>query len=398
MIPYFLKSGSSLFLGSLRVKKMRWGISFIFILALGRWMASCGAPTPVLPKLSSPGPTTPSWKVIGSGLSPGLINFPSITSSGGILYLAYSDYPAGPSNQPTVLSYSGSSWVTVGLPDFTGNSAYYGSIALNSGTPYLAFEDGSTTPTQFEASLYMFNGSNWLALGGKGFSPGATAYESLAFSGTTPYVAFEDEANANKASLMSYNGSNWSAVGGGDFSTGTAYYLSLAMNGSTPYVAYQDMANGQKATVMTYNGVSWSALGGVAFTPGTAQYTSLALSGTTPYLAYSDSSQGGKTTVMSYNGGSWQNVGNAGFSAGPVTFISLAINGTTPYVAYQDAGNGNKATLMSYNGTSWQNVGGVAGFSSGPATFTSLAIYNGNPTVAFSDGSNSGKATVMSYQ
>ena len=38
-------------------------------------------------------------------------------------------------------------------------------------------------------------------------------YESLAFNGTTPYVAYEDFTNSQKATVMSFDGTNWNLVG-----------------------------------------------------------------------------------------------------------------------------------------------------------------------------------------
>ena len=193
----------------------------------------------------------------------------------------------------------------------------------------------------------------------------------------------------------------WGDVGNAGFSAGAVNYTSLAIaSDGTPYVAYQDSDNSNKATVMKFDGNNWVNVGSAGFSAGDAQYTSLAIAPNgTPYVAYVDAGNSNQATVMEFDGFNWVYVGNAGFSAGIANYTSLAIasNGT-PYVAYQDSGNSNKATVMQFDGTNWVNVGN-AGFSAGVADYTSLAITSdGTPYVAYRDGGNSGEATVMSYQ
>ena len=90
----------------------------------------------------------------------------------------------------------------------------------------------------------------WEVVGTAGFSAGQADYTSLAFNGSTPYVAYQDAGNSGKATVMKFNGAAWEVVGIAGFSAGLAYYTSLAFDGSTPYVAYRDEANSDKATVM----------------------------------------------------------------------------------------------------------------------------------------------------
>ena len=170
-------------------------------------------------------------------------------------------------------------------------------------------------------------------------------------------------------------------VGTVGFSTGEIPFISLAIDSSgTPYVAYQDMANGNKATVMEYSGGSWVVVGTAGFSAGGLQFLSLAIdSSGTPYVAYQDESGAGgqKATVMKYSGGSWVVVGTVCFSAGVVEFTSLAIDSSgTPYAAYQDVATSSwKATVMKYSGGSWVVVG-AAGFSAGEVEYTSLAMFH----------------------
>ncbi|MCP4142350.1 MAG: sortase [Chloroflexi bacterium] len=237
--------------------------------------------------------------------------------------------------------------------------------------------------------------SSWVNVGSPGFSAGKAFYTSLAFDGSTPYVAYQDAANGYKATVMKFDGTNWVNVGSVGFSAGSALYTSLAFNGTgAPYVAYRDVANSNKATVMKFDGTNWVNVGSVGFSAGGVSDTSLAFDGNTPYLAYQDQGNGDKVTVMKFDGTNWVNLDSAGFSAGAVFYTSLALDGSTPYLAYQDGANSNKATVMKFDGTNWVHVGS-ASFSTEGTLYTSLAFDGSTPYLAFGDAANSDKATVM---
>ncbi|HXL73887.1 MAG TPA: hypothetical protein VN963_09710, partial [bacterium] len=75
----------------------------------------------------------------------------------------------------------------------------------------------------------------------------------LAFSGSTPYVVYQDNASGGYATVMMYNGASWVNVGSPNFSAGAAANPSLAIYNGVPYVAYGDAGNSNKATVMAYH-------------------------------------------------------------------------------------------------------------------------------------------------
>ncbi len=290
-------------------------------------------------------------------------------------------------------------WVQVGTAGFSAGTATYMSLAIDSSnTPYVAYQDMANSQ---KASVMKFDGANWVQVGTAGFSAGQADYISLAIdSSNTPYVTYQDMANSQKASVMKFDGTNWVQVGAAGFSAGTATYISLAIDGgNTPVVAYTDNANGGKASVMKFDGASWVQVGTAGFSAAGAGYNSLAIdSSNTPVVAYQDGANAGKASVMKFDGTSWVQVGTAGFSAAPVGYTSLAIDSSnTPVMAYQDGANSQKASVMKFDGTNWVQVG-AAGFSADRADYTSLAIDSGNtPVVAYTDNANGNKASVMKF-
>ena len=150
-------------------------------------------------------------------------------------------------------------------------------------------------------------------------------------------------------SILPQEEPTWQVVGTAGFSSGIAYVTSLAIYNGTPYVAYGDGGNSNKATVMKFNGTSWELVGTAGFSTGAVYGISLIIYNETPYVAYMDGVNSYKATVMKFNGTSWELVGTAGFSAGAADSPSLAIYNGTPYVAYRDGGNSDKATVMKFD-------------------------------------------------
>lgn len=309
-------------------------------------------------------------------------------------------------------------WSLVGTAGFSPGGTFHTSLAIDSaGTPFVAFTDSSTSPSG-KVTVMKYTGSGasgWVLVGDAGFSSGAASYTSLALDATgTPYVAFRDNGNDDKATVMKYLGgvaqspSGWDVVGTAGFSPGGASQTSLVVTGTgMPYVAFLGNLLSNKATIMKYDG-SWNFVGTRGFSSGDVDYISLALSTTTgrPYVAFQQGSQG-KATVMKYGGGGavsstgWDAVGTDGFTPGRIASLDLALDSAdTPYVAVRDLTSDAKATVMKYAGSAsgWVLVG-AAGFSpgSGGINYINLALNSaGTPFVAFKDYTN-GKATAMEY-
>src|ERR1035437_10080442 len=81
----------------------------------------------------------------------------------------------------------------------------------------------------------------WVPIGSPKFTGGIASYSTIAIDNSgTPYVAYEDGSNGNKATVMKYDGSNWVTVGSAGFSVGQVWYISIAIDSSgMPYVVYE---------------------------------------------------------------------------------------------------------------------------------------------------------------
>jgi hypothetical protein len=336
-----------------------------------------------------------TWELVGpAGFTPGMASVASFAFGDGITYVAYVDYANG--ERASVMKFNGAAWEQVGIAGFTGGPADFMSLAVHNGTPYMAFRDGGDFS---RASLMKFNGTAWEHVGDTVFTPDIVYHISLAFGNGAPYVAYQDGQPGvayAKASVMKFNGTAWEQVGAPGFSgDGGAYEISLAFSGGTPYVAYQDGGNGDKASVMKFNGTSWEQVGDAGFSQGAAGSTSLAFEGGAPHVAYTDRGNGRKASLMKFNGTAWEYVGPAGFTMGTAEGTRLVFGNGAPYVSYMDGSNGGRASVMTYNGSSWEQVGN-AGFTA-DAAYALLAFGNGAPHVAFTDFSNGWKPSVMKF-
>ena len=349
------------------------------------------------------------WMNVGNeGFSGIEVNWISFTFSptDGLPYIAY----MGSLGKATVMKFDGNNWVYVGNAGFSADLAAYESLAFSptNGQPYVAYMYYDWQ-NDYGASVMTFDGTSWVSVGA-GFSVTEVLHVSLAFnpSNGQPYVAFQDVADYYKATVMKFDGTRWVDVGVEGFSAGKANYESLAFSpiDSLPYVAFEDYQGSDwytgKASVMKFNGTDWVYLGNAGFSAGATLYTSLAFSPSDgePYVAYEDVENHYGATVMKFDGTSWVNVGNAGFTAGWVAHTCLAFNpiDNMPYVAYGgDEDNQQNATVMKFNGENWVTVGNPD-FSAGWAEYTSLAFSpSGQPYVAYQDFANNNEATVMKY-
>ena len=333
------------------------------------------------------------WEAVGSAeFSAGEAEITSLAMDNGTVYVAYKDNQNG--GKATVMKYaygSGSDWETVGAEGFSAGGIVDISLAVYNGTPYVAYVDGGNGN---RATVMKYIGTIWETVGPAGFS--STVYQdhiSLVMDNGTPYVAYADAENFERATVMRYTGTSWEMVGSA-ISPVRAEDISLAVYNGTPYVAYIDVGDMFSATVKKYTGTSWETVGSAGFSDEYRHNTSLVIDDGTPYVSFGL----GSCYVMEYTGGGdsgWEDVGSS-ISVGESADTSFAVDDGTPYLAFWDPANGDKATVVKYTGTSWETVGS-AGFSADTARFVSLVMNHGAPYVAYQDGRLFDAVTVMRF-
>lgn len=319
-----------------------------------------------------------AWVSVGSpGFANGALPKMAIAPDGSI-YVVYVEY-TGRLNGPTsVMKYNGSSWEPVGSSAFSVADVIQPKIAVdNSGTPYVAYiQTDSTSSLHGYVTVMKFNGTSWVTVGSPNFSNGVASSTSIAIDGYgTPYVVYDDGANSSKATVMKFDGSNWVNVGSAGFSLGNAAKAAITIDkDNTPFVVYEDRGtfggtiflNG-KATVMKYTGSSWVTVGTPGFSAGDhVFYPSIAVDGNgVPFVVYEDmmtsTSDYGYSTSMKFDGSSWVNVGDAGFSGEGAGYTSISLDsGGIPYVVWakSEMGSGPVTVMKFGNNTGIKPVAG----------------------------------------
>jgi hypothetical protein len=343
-----------------------------------------------------------TWQPLGpsdldqvSANSCGSIN---MTFYGSVPYVAFYSGKAA-AIQVRKKAANGAGWERVGRDIQTNGIAGTNiSLAVNNSRIYIVYTAGYVTGSQVTVKRLNADGSDWELVGNEGFSTGQANDVSIAFNGTVPYVAFEDEANGAKLTVMKLNtaGTSWEVVGKAGFSADKIYYTSIAFNGAVPYVAYSEGSNLQaKVIKLNAAGTDWEQLGkSVSVYP--VAYFQLAFNGATPYVAFEEARQ--KATVKKLNaaGSDWETVGTAGFTPGIASNVLLAFNSGVPYVAYADGANNSKVSVMKLNpaGTGWTGVG-QTGISAGSVNFLAFGFNGVTPYLAFPDNGYLSKPRVM---
>jgi hypothetical protein len=286
-------------------------------------------------------------------------------------------------------------WQYVGPAGFSDGGVNYIASYVYNGTPYVAYQDEANAK---KILVKKYNGAAWETVGSWLTNGEADSISVFVYNGI-PYVSYADNDYGFGVVVKKYNSSAWELVGTGGFSAADVYDTSLFVDSGTPYVAYRDVGNGSKATVMKFNGSSWGAVGSAGISAGIINTPSLYVYGGSPYVAYDDVANGGRSAVMQYST-SWAAVGNAGSSGLQAYYHSLDVSTGTPYLASVEDGI---VKVKKFTAGSWAQVGlnlttvSVNTGGSSNSAYSSICLYGGIPYVAYSDADNAGKVTVKKY-
>lgn len=162
---------------------------------------------------------------------------PSLAFYQGTPYLAWTEYNA----QAYMKYWNGTAWVLDGGGISTAGWADYLSLSVAGGVPYVSYQEYAS---ESNITVKHWNGSAWAADGGVYVNVTAYArHSSVAVLSGTPYVAWEEdyEGGLNGVYVKHWNGGAWVRDGVKVNNVdGFAQNPSLCLAGLFPYVAWEE--------------------------------------------------------------------------------------------------------------------------------------------------------------
>ncbi len=310
-----------------------------------------------------------------------------------------------------------------GISDNSPGNSIDPSLAIDSfGSPYVAWQNEKSGEIYVRTKI----GNNylWSEIGSHSASEGGISNTSFALHPSiavtidgTPYIAWEDGSSGNtEIYIRQWDGVNWtevssySASGGGISNTPgqSEAPMLVATQDGTLYLAWQDNSSGnEEIYVRQWDGTTWTEVGagsasggGISNTSDNSVHPALALSAEgVPYLAWEEEQVGtSEIYVRQWDGSNWVEVGTGSASDGGISnnagdslHPSLAVSGGTVYVAWEDTSSGDSQIYVrQWDGSSWVEVGtgsaSGAGISLvGASTTPSIGLsFYGSPLVTWS--------------
>ncbi len=331
---------------------------------------------------------------------------------GGNPHVAYLDGDSARRQYVTVQKYASGSWSAVGAAGCSGEVALQVDLeADGSGNPYIGYVAYNNDSPIAKVMKYA---SSWSGISGIPAPGGIIEYCDLAMNANSPAILVVDRFNDSGTiqhvpKVFEYGGdpAAWNPLGDiANVGLGEDAYIfaSLSYSGSLPYVSFNDVAHSNKLTVNKYESPAWNLVGSAGFSSDFIMFSQLAFdSANTPHLAYLENgTEGMVVRVKKYSGSAWADVGTSPINTGGyASALSLAITGTTPYIAFSDSTKNYKARVMRLksDGSAWEYVEHASannGISPGAISSISIDLdSSGNPYIAF--GYNN-RLTVLVYK
>ncbi|HJT25746.1 MAG TPA: hypothetical protein VJ873_14325, partial [bacterium] len=220
---------------------------------------------------------------------------PSLVIYNGVPYVSY-----GSGGFEYVMRWNGSSWVAVGSPIPVSDSTTQTSLTVDSatGTPYLTYGTGPSP-------VWKFNGTSWVQVGSPlSFSSGILGNRALQICGGVPYMVYETDPGSRsnrQVFVQMFNGTNWVILGGGSISPDDIEWPSMSFctncGGCTPIVSVDEETTLTVGIFMFRNG-SWVNIGALPQGSGDVEYTSLWFDANcNGFVAFMDATCTNKNTV-----------------------------------------------------------------------------------------------------
>lgn len=291
-------------------------------------------------------------------------------------------------------------WEPLGSQDgISTGRGMFNSLYIYNGTPYIAFVDNGLGD---RITVMEYNPeTGWKTVGQPGFSERAGEISLFVYEGI-PYVSMNGGNNDGDLTIMRYTGAGltgWENVGNplvGQYTNET----SLFIDQGTPYVAFNAYAGPQEGTfvkVMKYADDEWTYVGNYSAEEGNngANNISLYVDHGIPYVGYRSKGLGGE--VIRYNGSKWELLGGKDFTSSEssnIRWSSLYVYEGIPYLGYAMNGGAN---LSKFNGETWEYVGSKGFYQPGAWVTKMTFSQQGVPYMLLSDEHNGGKTVVMKY-
>lgn len=297
-----------------------------------------------------------------------------------------------------VLSPGWADWIQTGgaLNTDSAHSAAKPFLAVNQGTPYVAWAENNGSA--FLGYVKYFNGSSWQPVAGilnvnSGHTAGSTV---LAFSAGTPYVAWQEENGVSaQVYVKRYTGGQWQQVGSWLNQAGgnQAQHPWLTFSGTTPYVAWEE-ANAATSLIYVkrYNGAGWEMIGTPLNVNAADQATNpkIEIGQTTPFVTWIEFNGSHWIGYLkAWNGADWESYGaeiNRNTWAN-FAWTHLAVLETTPFVSWiENDGVADQAYVAQYSGAGWDLVGGSLNLDGNQnSASTTLAFLGATPYAAWTE-------------
>ena len=259
----------------------------------------------------------------------------SLTFSDSTPHVAFVD--SDHNGKISVMKYNGNNWVYVGNPGFSEKGGWRDPVlVISDGVQYVAFIEGDDYDHR-KVSVMKFDGTNWNYVGNIN-SHNYPHSHFIAVNSGTPYVAFSSNNNgAIRTTVQKFDGVSWVDVGQPSLGAGTTESNCLVFCETPPYenVPYIVFNEGWIYTrIMRFNGQLWVNMG-----PQLGDFTweqSMDISIITPYVAYVSFAG---LSVWKLEGHNWVELGTNIAGGGGSMFPSLKVNNGVPYVAFNAAGS-----------------------------------------------------------
>ena len=330
------------------------------------------------------------WQAVGSPrFTPGEMDKISLFVDNGTPYVAFDDYTS--SDKAAVMRFDGKAWGMAGTQGFSEGSAGYITLYVNKGMPYVGYDEVPEDGRHFVFPKAMkYDGTAWAPLS-EDELPNSAMGSSLYVCDDGAYMLSSEKG------ILKLSGSKWEAVGDEPFSKNTADFASLRVNAGVPYVIFSDTGGTKKAVVKKMENGKWTVVGNGGISQGEVCATSICFDGATPYAAFVDKGNSGNACAMRYNGTAWEPLGKPGFSKGQSYYTTLCVDKGALYLAYLDASL--QANALKFNGKEWESIG--TGLPKGELSYYTMTVSGSIPYIAFCQADKNGKdpkATVMALR